>query len=213
MSDTLKPQFHTVKKTNAAGVNQIASNMAQAASSDTSIKEVKPAQSFEAPYPFTADELWQKILKVVDLPEGYVTKVQVENIFGVKLTLDAEVLKKYHSKSYYVKRGENWYFNIGFREDSATESSVNFGWGKPQGEESMLTPPSGMCINAYKIMPSIVHSGWELRKEIRDVRDIFDRNIYRKGRLGVLELLISPHDYCVSGILIYSYKYADESVR
>jgi hypothetical protein len=213
MSDTPKSKHEADQKAATTGKSQIASNIVQAASDDTTAKDAKPAQSFEAPYPFTAEELWEKILKVVDLPEGYVTREQVENIFGVKLKLNEEVLKKYHYKSYYVKRGENWYFNIGFREDSATESSFDFGWGKTLGQESMLSPPSGMCIDAYKIMPSIVHRGWELKKEIRNVRDILDRNDYRKGKLGVLNLVISPHDNCMSGIIIYSYKYADKFVH
>ena len=100
ISDTRKSQNHAVQKSSVESINQIESNVAQSASSDIASNKTETAKTFEAPYPFTADELWENILKVVDLPEGYATKEQVENIFGVTLKLNEEARSKPKCNNY-----------------------------------------------------------------------------------------------------------------
>lgn len=194
----------------------IAVNIEQHANKRAAQVQVKqPETSYEAPYPFTADELWEKLLKVVELPDGYITKERVESIFGVTLKLDEESQKKYQKKVYYLKRGENWYFDLGVSEYSETETDFYFGWGNTPGERPGLfpPPPPSMCINAFKIMPSIAQRGWNLKFESRMVHDIPNSNDYRKGKMGVLQIGFFPHDNCLVEIKIFATKNADQLVR
>lgn len=170
------------------------------------------SSNFEAPRPFTADELWEKILKLVELPDGYISKEQVESVFGVTLKLDEEYLKKFHGHLYSLK---TQFIYLGFIENSATESHFKFEWGQTSGQRYVVSPrpPSGMCINAFKIMPSIAQRGWELTRESRNVRDLLDRNDYRKGKMGVLQMEFFPRENCMAKIDIFTDKLADQFFR
>ena len=108
------------------------------ASQDTS---KLPEVPYSAPYPFTADELWEKILKVADQPNGYVLKDQVDEIFGTKMKLNEEFLKQYHEKIYSLIRGQNWYFNMSVGDNNPARSLFFFSWGDMPGQRSAEFPP------------------------------------------------------------------------
>ena len=149
--------------------------------SQTQIKQQE--ENYKTPYPFTADELWGKLLQVVELPDGHVTKENVESIFGVTLKLDEDYLKKFHGYLYNLKDASIY---LGYIENSATESHFRFEWGQIAGRRRAVfpRPPYGMCINALEIMPSIEKHGWVLKRETRNIRDLLNRNDYRKGEMG-----------------------------
>ena len=176
------------------------------------MSDVQANTSHEAPYPFTADELWEKLLKLIKLPDGYVAKEQVESVFGVTLNLDEEYLKKFQGHLYNYKTE---YLYLGFIENSTSESHFQFMWGQIPGQRRAVfpRPPSGMCIDASKIIPSIVQRDWEIKQEVRNIRDILDRNIYRKGKMGVLRMEFFPRDNCLASIDIFTSKLADKLVR
>ncbi len=184
----------------------IASNNEQHADvNDSNVQVKQPEASYEAPYPFTAEELWEKLLKVVDLPDGHVTKEGVEKIFGVTLKLDEEYLKKFHGYLYYLK---DQYIYLTFIEKSETESHFQFEWAQRPGQHPIAFPhpPTGMCINALKITHGIEERGWELKLETRNMRDLLNRNDYRKGELGGLRMEFFPYDNCFASIDIYTNK-------
>ncbi len=121
-----------------------------------------PARKYGPPYPFTAEELWQKILKVAALPEGHVTREQVERIFGIKLPLDADAAKVNHSSIYAVTRGVGWYFDMSVMENGKRQSRFTFAWGQARGPNALDYPPSGMCIGMDKVRADITTRGWKL---------------------------------------------------
>lgn len=203
MSDTLKQ---------ADQKTPIVINMEQHPGKERSQAQIKQQEaSYEAPYPFTAEELWEKLLKVVELPDGHVTKEQVEKIFGVTLKLDEDYLKKFHGYLYNLKDES---INISFIEDSTTESHFRFEWGQIAGRHPAVfpSPPYGMCINSLELMPSIEKRGWALKRETRNIRDLLNSNDYRKGGMGVLRISFFPHDSCLASIDVFTSKLADQLV-
>ncbi len=169
-------------------------------------------QTIQTSQQFTADELWEKLLKVVELPNGYVAREQVENIFGVTLTLDEQYLKKFHAPLYNIKDQPVY---LGVVKDSAGDIYFKFEWGQMPGVRRTVFPrsPSGVCIDAYQIMPSITRNGWKLIRETRNIRDILDSNVYRKGETGILRMDFFPKDNCLASIDIYTSKIADQLAR
>jgi hypothetical protein len=186
----------------AAAVAAASGKHSNQASSD---RQQLPQISYTAPYPFTADELWEKLLKAADKPEGYVTKAQAENIFGTTMKLNEEFLKQYHEKIYSLEREKNWYFNMSVGENRPARSFFYFNWGDMPGQrsaESPPPPPPGMCINIYMIRPNLQRSGWVLRREARGTNQLPYSDTYRKGRIGVLIIEFLPSDNCLRSIRI-----------
>jgi hypothetical protein len=165
----------------------------------------QPQPTYKAPYPFTADELWEKILKVAEQPEGYVTKEQVSGIFDVTMDMDQEYLKQFHEKIYPLIREKSWYFNMSVGENTPVRSFFYFSWGEIPGQHSAEfppPPPQGMCINTYKIRPNLQRLGWVLMREARGTDEHPYSDSYRKGRIGVLTIEFFPSDNCLRSIRI-----------
>lgn len=167
--------------------------------SDTQVQPGQaPARNFKAPYPFTADELWKKILRVIAMPDGHVTRGQVEQIFGMKLALQEKATERNRFSIYAVQREIDWYFDVAFWEMSARQSSFYFSWGFPPGVISggFALPPPGMCIDESKVMSGIAARGWKLVEQVRNT-DIPDYNRYRKGKMGAIEVGFTRPDKCL----------------
>jgi hypothetical protein len=167
-------------------------------------KKEKSETSYQAPYPFTADELWEKILKVAEQPNGYITKEQVENIFGVTMNLNEEFLKQYHAKVYTLIRGKSWYFDMSIGDNIPTRSLFFFNWGEIPGQHTVKfsPPPTGMCIDVNKIGAALAMRGWVLRREDKGIDGLPDSNSYRKLKIGTLAIEFSPSDNCLLSIRI-----------
>lgn len=171
----------------------------------SSVKKSIPEVSYKAPYPFTADELWEKLLKVAELPGGYVTKEQVGAIFEVTMKPNVEFLKQYHEKLYSLEREKNWYFNMSVGDNKPAHSLFFFSWGNIPGQRTAEFPPpspAGMCINVYKIRPNLQRLGWALKREARGTNQLPYSDSYRKGRIGVLTIEFFPSDNCLRSIRI-----------
>ncbi len=123
-----------------------------------------PPQKYGPPYPFTAEELWQKILKVVAMPEGHVTRAQVERIFGVQLVLQEKATGLEHASVYVVRHGTDWYFGISVTEKGERQSRFSFAWGQARTDydNALDYPPPGMCIGMDKVNADIAARGWKL---------------------------------------------------
>ena len=170
-------------------------------------KDTTPALSYQAPYPFTADQLWEKFLKVAGQPErvaGYVTKEQIDAIFGVTMKPNEEFLKQYNQKIYSLSRGIDWYFDMSVGDNRPAHSLFFFTWGDIPGQhaaEFPPPPPAGMCINVYKIRPSLQRLRWALMRELRGGQ-LPNSDTYRYGRIGVLKIEFHPTDNCLRSIRI-----------
>lgn len=161
------------------------------------------APNFKPRYPFTVDEFWGKILRVAAMPDGHVTREQVERIFGAKLKLIEKATEESHFNIYGVHREMGWYFDMGLSEMSARESRFYFEWGFPPGIVSggFAPPPAGMCIDERKVDSGLAASGWKLVGKSRDL-DIPDSNQYRKGKAGAIEVGFIRPEECLLYIVI-----------
>ncbi len=160
--------------------------------------EDPPARRFEPPYPFTVDELWAQMLKLAALPEGYVTRADVEGTFAIKLLPSGQDPDHPEPPTYEVMHtqwDESWYFTTGITEDSKTESTYFFAWG--YGAYSPKQAPAGMCITPAMVESGMKATGWTFADRKIQRTDPFtgkpvpyphEEKIYRKGRHGVLRV-------------------------
>jgi hypothetical protein len=177
-------------------------------------KKGQPEVSYKAPYPFTADELWGKILRIVGLPNGYVTKEQVENIFGVTMKPDEEYLKQFGEEIYTLMREKDWYFNMSVGKNFPTRSFFFFNWGEVPGTHAVefSPPPPGMCIDINSIRPALVERGWALREESPGINGLPSSKRFRKPRYGLLKIEFYPSDNCLRAIRISASKTANDQL-
>ncbi len=82
-------------------------------STDADTLEAPPARRFQPPYPFTVDELWAQILKLAALPEGHVTRADVERTFSIKLLEMQEPVPPKHPTYRVMHPDDGWYFSTG----------------------------------------------------------------------------------------------------
>jgi hypothetical protein len=168
-------------------------------------KSEQQEPTYKAPYPFTANELWEKLLKIAEQPEGYVTKEQVSGIFDVTMNPDEEYLKQFHEKIYLLLREKSWYFNMSVGENIPSRSFFYFSWGEIPGQHSAEYPPPsppGMCINTDRIKPELLKRGWLLKREDVGTHGLAYSDSYRKGRIGVLTIEFFPSDNCLRSIRV-----------
>ncbi len=161
---------------------------------DAATGEIPPARRFEPPYPFTVDELWAQMLKLAALPEGHVTRADVERTFSIKLLEMQESVPPKHPTYRIMHQDDDWYFSTGITEKSKTESSYFFTWGNSSGD-SPEHPSAGMCITPAMVESGMKATGWTFADRKIQHTDPFtgkpvhykreERN-YRKGRHGVL---------------------------
>lgn len=179
---------------------------------DRGVPQSLPERGCPSPDPHTVVELLEKLLKVMELPNGHVTKQQVESIFGVTLTLDEEYLKKFDERLYSYK---TQHVHIDYEAKSEVESLFMFEWGQISDQHPIpfSPPPRGMCMDANKFMSGIVQRGWVLKHESRVLRDIPYENVYRKDTMGILRMAFSPKDNCVLNLSISATNFAEQLVR
>jgi len=157
--------------------------------------DLKSHNNFEAPYPFTSIILWQKISQLLTLPEGYITKEDVERLMQVNLTLEEEYFetdysyRQWYRRHYTASRGVNWYFNLSVFEGFKHVSEFNFRWGQPIGisPEPFPLAPENMCILAKDVILAIEENGWKKQYELTDSSHGIPPGLtYTKGSAGNL---------------------------
>lgn len=165
---------------------------------------------FEAPYPFTPEELWQNMLKIIALPEGYVTNTDVDNAFNIQLKFDEEFLtnkrnyfRSYYTSHYSVQRGVDWYFPIGVFEGinpttKEKQSHFIFHWGQPLNKPAIpfQSAPENMCIKAQSVLPAIEALGWSEEYDLWDTTHGHPPGKqYGKGKRGKLVVDFNSDEY------------------
>ncbi|MDE2420229.1 MAG: DUF805 domain-containing protein [Gammaproteobacteria bacterium] len=119
---------------------------------------------YNAPYPFTAQQLWSNILKVTALPNGNLNQTLIENSFGT--TLQTETLPII-GKILQAHAGTDWYFSLKLMPMKMFGQNMEiftFDWGDQSGSLG-TTPPAGMCINVNDIKPSLLNQGWTAKPQ------------------------------------------------
>lgn len=169
-------------------------------------KNEAKSNPFDAPYPFTANEFAEKLLKVLDSPDGFISKEQVEAIFNLSLPeLDRSnrIVPKDKSKLFGVTGGRDWYFTLIVGDNNPQHSYFVFEWAKPPGinPSRFLEAPESMCIDPVNMMKGIEQRGWKLKSETRIIdQPIPFANYYRQGIQGGIHLTISRRTKCLLGI-------------
>lgn len=119
------------------------------------------------PYPFTAEELQQKLMQVLRIPANDLSKEKVEEIFAMKFQNSGKLIpdslntglghKRFYSV--YSKALVDWYFSLGMSV-RPTISSFDFTWWAYNNTPEPYVVP--MCIDTRKILKDIevLNVGW-----------------------------------------------------
>ncbi len=114
--------------------------------------------TYHAPYPFTADELWESILKITASPNDNIKKDHIEKIFNTSLLpVINPNTNDIINAVYGTIAKKDWYFNLG----SLSGHIFTFSWGDyPSFRSGQVEPPEGMCINVNSVRSSLENQGW-----------------------------------------------------
>jgi hypothetical protein len=117
---------------------------------------------FRPPYPFSSDELMGKLLRVLILPEGHVTREQAEAAFGIKIPKERGVFNEPRQPGvhYLAKAGADWYFSVGVIEGIGEKSLSIFSlqMGRSGIEDSSA------CLSEKMMSAALAKSGWILEE-------------------------------------------------
>jgi hypothetical protein len=112
--------------------------------------------------PFRSDELWSKVLRLLNERSGAITKERLENVFGVRFT---SVRRESDATTYLLKAGKDWYFDarVTIYNDkfkfaaplNGAHSQWFIGWGTVFGGDSKHA-----CITAEHARADLLASGW-----------------------------------------------------
>ncbi|MBC3863193.1 hypothetical protein H8K32_13875 [Undibacterium jejuense] len=121
---------------------------------------------FDPPYPFTADELWEKLLNVAaSFPDG-LTRTNIDKIFSTSLEREAysnPQISKFETEAWQVSQGKDWFFSMGAVLKNHKAISFSFSWG----DSPLVLPPRGMCIPMKKMESTLLKYGWESTSKLR----------------------------------------------
>ncbi len=154
---------------------------------------------YKAPYPFTAKELWDKLLKITALSDGFISQAQIETALGSSLHADADMISYSKDPALTTTAGVNWYFSLRLIPSTLFGQSTSqfyFDWA----DSSIQSAPDGMCINANEIKSSLFAQGWIVDSKDNEDGVILSRSEYKKGKdKGVSFLVISfdPTTRCI----------------
>jgi hypothetical protein len=158
---------------------------------------------FGAPYPFTADQLREMLLKVAAIKKVSEDGAEILEIFQLPrdefLHAGAEELST-GVKGYNITAGKNWYFNMAFHfDEKSNNSQYFFSWGEnPAEKRAQLAPepPIGLCINSQTLIEQLKLSGWK-RTRKTDLHEFPQTEIYVKDDFVALQLSYFQRENCV----------------
>jgi len=153
------------------------------------------SSKYQAPYPFTAQELWTKILKVTALPDGDLGKSQIEDSFGVMLKpLSNPITER---TIYRATAGKDWYFSLWLDPGKHKGSTAFFffNWTNEISSSGEF-PPAGMCIKAGDVKSSLLNQGWVIQNS--EIDSFEDR--YQKGATSVLRIPFDATMKCIKAV-------------
>jgi hypothetical protein len=161
-------------------------------SAESEVIATIPKSKYRAPYPFTADAIWNDFLKLAVSPDGYVTKEQVESAYGVKLPA-------WHDSPRY--------FYLAYSSDASIarrNSMFGFDWGQVADAHGYHIPnPVGMCITITQVNHSLFALGWEkvqaLHNTDRPYQDTVE-NVFIKGEYGQINIDSDGDEGCIASI-------------
>ncbi len=122
--------------------------------------------------PASADAFWKKVLAFLNQNEGYATKEQFAETFGIHFGyVDPEHTVLTHQlavTTFRARSGLDWYFDAWFEEFTEAwnspgdpASGAHIAWSISWREDSFGDPMRGQCITAARAERDLVASGWE----------------------------------------------------
>lgn len=124
---------------------------------------VAPVGPYPETSPYTAADLWEKVLVLLNDHQGYVTKERFEKVFGVHL---GQPFTTKDSTTYRLVQGHSWYFDVrvsnypdGYKTPidpalNGAHSELYIGWKADSFSDGHI------CITGERVRTSLMASGW-----------------------------------------------------
>ena len=128
------------------------------------------AQKNPAPPPFSPQDFWTKVVRVISENKGYVTHDKFESGFGVIMTKGAQIEEV---TGFSLRAGEDWYFETGIRETTAhykdlsdyAFSGVTSGLHMQWPVDAFGDWRQGKCVLAGYAIKALLNVGWKLEEK------------------------------------------------
>jgi len=145
-----------------------AQNAGAAKTAESPIVNTMAQPQFEPPYPFDADELWEKLAQVTAVHGQLLTPKLVGSVFGTKLKEihQAEIGPRH--VRFGVRAHVDWYYDIDLvtydLQPQLRRAYFIFSWGQRPGTayEPDSGPNGNICIHADVIGETLKEQGWRL---------------------------------------------------
>lgn len=156
-------------------------------------------------YPFSSNELMSKLLRVLILPEGHITREQAEAAFGIKIPKEKGIFNEPRQPGvhYLAKAGVDWYFSVGLIEGIGEKSLSIFSlqMGRSGIEDSSA------CLSEEAMSSALAKSGWIL-EEVPPIQQglLGSFKLYSKGKFGkaILNFVTQGPVTCIEEFGIYN---------
>jgi hypothetical protein len=119
-------------------------------------------RNYAAQAPFSSDNFWTKVLRLLNERDGAVTKERFEDLFGVRFIAAS---RESDATTYLLKAGKDWYFDASvtiFNDQFKFAAPLNgahsqwfIDWGAGFGGDAKHA-----CIVAEQVRAGLLASGW-----------------------------------------------------
>lgn len=192
---------------------------------DSSNFPLREELRFLSPYPFTKDELMAKLLEVTAMPEGRVTKKQIESIFLMKFPVwtssprgsggQKDEASVEDIVSYSAHSGIDWYFDMGVKNGPGSDSEFAFIVSQPSRrvpDDFSRKLPDNMCIKESVFDDFLKAQGWErVSRELENNHFWIGISTYIKDKRALMNFGLSPVGgvwpakwFCIDSIGVFS---------
>lgn len=181
-------------------------------SPDSGQSSENPIRKFGPPYPYTADQLSEMVLKVAALKDAPKDGVEILEIFNLPVH---EFIKKrpkgmpFEKKGFSLSSSNDWYFLMAYSLNERTKiGRFVFAWlDDPFAKRITLypPPPAGLCINSKKFIDELESAGWRLKTKIKATEGNHapPHNTYVKDDFSALRIYFSRWDSCLFEIEVW----------
>jgi len=166
---------------------------------------VRPAKVYAPPYPFTAQELWGKLLKLTAQSNGHLSAAFVGQ------TLDAQIQpveSPLSATSYAAQAGIDWYFMVRINPIKMIGQNMQvlmFSWDNttdPIGAK----PPAELCIPLTQFKPDLLAQGWQVKDRValpsEPKSDSAIKLVFDKGGITSLSVSYNAQSTCLTQLTL-----------
>jgi hypothetical protein len=148
---------------------------------------------------------WGPLLKVAALPDGAVSRRDVEGLFHVSMQPYLGQANLPHTDHFIARPAAAGGFTVSVWNERPGLSLFGFQWGGAPGDRVAAFPmaPADTCLAKAQVGPALAARGWSLAQTIT-YPDLPPAEIYRKGSTGFMRIYYLGPNQCIGYVQIVS---------